>query len=469
VPDGVPDRPEPPEAAPGDVVGADPQGLPARLKEARRTAGLSQAEAGGGELSASYVSLLESGRRRPTRAALEVLADRLGCTVDYLVHGQDQDAMDRARLALDYADLALRNGEQADALTQLEALGDGVAALPEPDRWRYRTLHARALERSGRLEEAVEELEGLRADALAAHRYGEHLQLTVDAVRCYHEAGDLSYALDVGERALDAVARQGLVGTERHAELASTVLGLYFARGDLVRAEAVARAVLDALGDEGSPRARAAVHWNASLVAERRDDLPTALSLAERALAVYAEGDDARALARLRVAYGWLLLRSLPPRPEAARDQLRASLDALRDVGSEIDLAYCETELARAELLLDRPREAMALADAALERLGDTPRLETAFSTLVRARAVLALGEHDEAVAAYRTAAQTLGGLRLSRDAANAWRELADSFTRLGMLEDAAMAYQQALTDAGVRAVPDLSYTQDAADRHRPG
>ena len=250
----------------------------------------------------------------------------------------------------------------------------------------------------------------------------------------------------------------GLSGTDTHAELASTVLGAYYERGDLVRAQSMATEVLDVVGDEGSPKARAAVYWNASLVAEQRDDLPAALMLAERALAVYAEGDDVRALARLRVAYGWLLLRCLPARPADARRELNASREALVDAGSEVDVAYCDTELSRCELLLGRPGYALSLADSALTRLGTEPRLERAHTTLVRARALLALDRRDDAVATYREAARTLSGLDLSRHAASAWRELADAFAQLGLLQDAALAYAQALTDAGVRAAPDVSY-----------
>jgi tetratricopeptide (TPR) repeat protein len=158
------------------------------------------------------------------------------------------------------------------------------------------------------------------------------------------------------------------------------------------------------------------------------------------------------------VAHGWLLLRCLPPRPEEAREQLTASLADLADVGSEVDVAYCETELSRCELLLGRPQEALALVDSALARLGSQPRLEHAHTALVRARALLALGRRDDAVAAYRDAAAMLSALELSRHAASAWRELADAFAQLGLLEDATLAYQQALTDAGVRAAPDVRY-----------
>lgn len=433
-------------------------GVAQRLREARLRAGLSQGELAGAELSASYVSLLESGRRNASPATLEVLAARLGCTADYLAHGKDAGQADRLRLALSYAGLALHNGEPGDALTQLAAMTESHPDLADEDVLQVRRLRAQALEGLGKLEEALREIEDLRREAEEARRYDEHLRLTVDAVRCYQEVGDVAYALDVGEAALATVHRWGLAGTETHAELASTVLGAYYERGDLVRAQRMATEVLGVLGESGSATARAAVYWNASLLAEQRDDLPAALMLAERALAVYAEGDDVRALARLRVAYGWLLLRCMPARPEDARRELTVSRAALVDVGSEVDLAYCDTELSRCELLLGRPGHALSLADLALTRLGREPRLERADTSLARARALLALDRRDEAVAVYREAASMLGGLELNRHAASAWRELADAFAQLGLLEDATLAYQQALTDAGVRAAPDISY-----------
>ena len=440
----------------GNGPGGD--GVAARLRQARLRAGLSQGELAGAELSASYVSLLESGRRNATPATLEILASRLDCTADFLARGEDAGQADRLRLALSYADLALRNGEPRDALTQLQVLTEARPDLGAEDMLRVRRLRAQALEGLGDLEEALREIEDLRRDAQEARRYDEHLRLTVDAVRCYQEAGDVAYALDVGEAALATVRSWGLTGTDTHAELASSVLGAYYVRGDVLRAQQMATEVLDVVGAAGSAQARAAVYWNASLLSEQRDDIPAALMLAERALAVYAEGDDVRALARLRVAYGWLLLRCMPARPEDAVRELTISRAALVDVGSEVDVAYCDTELGRCELLLGRPDQALSLADSALARLGSQPRVERAYTTLVRARALLALDRREEAVTTYREAASALSAGDLNSDAASAWRELADAFAQLGLLEDATLAYQQALTDAGVRAAPDISF-----------
>ncbi len=430
-------------------------GFGSRVRERRIALGQSQADLAGDQVSASYVSLLEAGKRTPTRDVVVALAEALDCTQDYLLHGHDPRRSEEFRLGVRYAELALRNGEAADALSSLNALLAGSDDAPEELLRGARRQRGLALESVGRLAESIDELEALDAQARSAAHVEDHLRLTIDLVRCYQEAGDVAHSLDIGSDALAAMGDLGQHGSDLHAELVSTVIGAHYVRGDLVTAGRLARSALHHVESRGTPRARAAVYWNASLVAEAADDTPGAVLLAERALALYAEGDDERSLARLRVAYGWLLLRTTPPQPQAARDVLSTAYASLTDVGSGTDLAYCETELARAALLLGRPETALELADSAGARLSDEARLEGAYVHLVRGGALLALDRTEEAVAEYRHAASSLAALDVARLAAAAWRELADAFTRLELFRDAALAYQQALSEVGVRPAPE--------------
>jgi tetratricopeptide (TPR) repeat protein len=88
---------------------------------------------------------------------------------------------------------------------------------------------------------------------------------------------------------------------------------------------------------------------------------------------------------------------------------------------------------------------------------------------LVRGAALLALKQQDEAVAEYRRASSILGSLDQARMAAGAWRELADAFSRLGLLQDAAMAYQQALSEMGVRGAPQPTDAGATSVKHGAG
>lgn len=55
-----------------------------RLRELRLAAGMTQAELAGRRFSHAYVSVLEAGRREPSRAAMDYFAQRLGVQVEEL-------------------------------------------------------------------------------------------------------------------------------------------------------------------------------------------------------------------------------------------------------------------------------------------------------------------------------------------------------------------------------------------------
>ena len=80
---------------PSAEPGAGTSGLPERLRERRRAAGLSQAELAEGIVDPSYISLLEAGRRTPTPDVVAALAARLGVSTSQLV-GDELEGLDEA-------------------------------------------------------------------------------------------------------------------------------------------------------------------------------------------------------------------------------------------------------------------------------------------------------------------------------------------------------------------------------------
>ena len=73
---------------------ADPADLGTRLRDARLAAGLTQAEIATGVLSTAHMSRIEGGLRRPSPELLEILADRLGLSLEELL--DETKAGDRA-------------------------------------------------------------------------------------------------------------------------------------------------------------------------------------------------------------------------------------------------------------------------------------------------------------------------------------------------------------------------------------
>jgi transcriptional regulator with XRE-family HTH domain len=345
-----------------------------RVREARLAAGLSQTALAGTAFSPSYISLIEAGHREPTDAALGVLAERLGTTLEYLRHGDDGPNEARTRLEIDYARLDLSQGDADSARRRLERLdldvvspGARLAAL---------TALARVHEAAGRLEESVALLEPLLADA---RRQAHHLQaaeLAMMLVANYLEAGDLHRSVEVGERTVGELEDAGLAGTDEHLRLAATVLWAYVERGDLLFATHRVAELIEVAERVGSARGRGSVYWNAAVVAEQRRDYVVAQQYTERALALLSEGESGRDLPRLRVNYAWLLLRSEPPEPHAALEQIERATPGLAALGTEVELAHIDVERSRAHLLLGDPVAAESFARAAIPRLGDAPRLE---------------------------------------------------------------------------------------------
>ena len=316
---------------------------------------------------------------------------------------------------------------------------------------------ARAHEAVGELEESVAILEPLVADARARHHHVEAATLATALVASYLEAGDLHRSVEVGERVLVDLEEADLLGTDEHLRLASTVLWAYVERGDLLYSTHRAAELIALAESQGTPRGRGSVYWNAALVAEQRRDYELAQRYTERALALLSEGEPDRDLPRLRLNYAWLLLRSEPAQPREALDQIEKAAPDLAVLGSEIELSRLDVERSRAHLLLGDLATAETFVKAALDRLGDPPRIETAIAQLSYGDVLYARGDNDGAAKAYRWAADMLGMMQASRQSAAAWRDLGDRFLRQGDAAAAAQAFDRALREAGFRPSVPLS------------
>ena len=109
-----------PSGLSGHRVGTEPFG--ARLRSLRRARGLRQQDLAGGEYSAAYISMLESGRTRASMKALEHISAKLGVTVAELLGGMPQPNGAEARLEVARTLLAAEESDRA--LQVLAELGE---------------------------------------------------------------------------------------------------------------------------------------------------------------------------------------------------------------------------------------------------------------------------------------------------------------------------------------------------------
>ncbi|MCC9308686.1 transcriptional regulator [Kitasatospora sp. RB6PN24] len=357
------------------------------------------------------------------------------------------------RLDTAFAELALRAGGDTAALAAFRQV---LAADPPPDRataWRARRGQAWALEKLGRLEEAITEYRELLAAAEAVPGSADWALLTVALCRCYRDVGDHGMSIDLGERALRELAAAEVEPIHEHVQLGSTLMGCYVVRGDLTSAQLLAEQLLPLAERADSRVARGAVEWNRSVIAREQGRLADALQLAERALVLMAEADNERHQGMLRVNLASVLLAGGEPR--RAVELLATAHPVLADHAQTHEAVLAMALHAEALVQLGDPDAALAWVErgrALLDR-GRRPFWpHRAQLALVAARARLLAGQDGPGEAELRGCAALLGRAAPDRPVAVLWRQLGDVWAERQQPDEAMSAYQTALTVLGLPA-----------------
>ncbi|MCY4726594.1 helix-turn-helix transcriptional regulator [Nocardioides sp. STR2] len=430
---------------------ADAHDLGRRLRSIRVARGLTQGEVVGDTMSVAYLSRLETGARRPTVKALVALAARLDVSIDSLLAAEPGQDPDEVRLALDYAELALESGEPAEAAQHLHtALSrvDDVAGTGM--RERAKLLHARSLEASGREDDAIIELETLLEDSTVSGV--SRIKAGIALSRIHRETGDLGRAITCGEDVLSQLSAAGLDASDEAVQLSVTVAAAYFERGDTAHAVRLCSKAIAQAETLDSPRARASAYWNASVMQANRGDIVAAVPLAERALSLLSEGQDARNLARLRTEVGRLQLELDPPAVDEARENLtRAVTEMEWSSASPTDRAWTLLGLARAAYLSGELEQARDLiGEVEVTSSGHAPLAEAEALTLA-GRTCAAEGRMDEAATFYQQAVLRLSAIGADKAAAQLWFDLASLLESVDLAEAARDAYRRAAASTGLR------------------
>lgn len=418
-----------------------------RIKTVRRQRGLSQAQLAHPELSDSYVSLIESGKRTPTPAVLELLAQKLDCSLSYLVNGVTAEQMEDIELALGYARLALENGEVSEARTRFAELMannnlTGLTSLRQDTEFGL----ALATEACGDHAGAIALLDRLNDEDISPDR---RIEVSIALCRVYKRSDRLTEAVEIGEGILTRPNRPAW--SDLIIELGASLLSAYVGRGDLLRARQFAAELLNAADLLGTPRSMVAACWNAAIVAESTGHGEEALGFAERALAIQSETGQPRNLARMRQAYAALMLRARPSSAKEARQLLiKADQELAQSSASTADRASCLVELARAEILDGNYEQAIRYARSGTELLPETARTLDAELRLVLSRTYGGLGRFGEAEQELDVVRQWIRPLPDTGKGAGIWYAAAETMEQLGDTDGAVEAYQRALACVGL-------------------
>jgi transcriptional regulator with XRE-family HTH domain len=450
------------------LKGIDPAQLGSRIRAARVAKGWTQTQLAGSDISVGYVSRIESGQRRPNGSTLDDLAARLGVPVDHLLRGVTAREYDEIKLTLDFAELSLESGQHLEAEARArEAVDRATTGSQDELVFRGRYLVARALEGQGNMDDAILELE-----PLVASRQGGLLRIkcAIALSRCYRESGDFSQAIEVGERMLAQLADSPLDSADEAVQMAVTLAAAYFERGDAGQAVRTCRRAVAKAEGLASPVARASAYWNASVMEAEQGAVSNAVPLAERALALLAEGQDSRNLARLRTQLGLLQLQLDPPAVAEAQVQLeQAAEDLAWCSASAVEVAQNDLARARAHFIEGNLELADSLAAGVLRAVAESAPNIAADALTLMGQVAFAAGDPERAATAYRQAVFTLTGVGADRSAAQLWFELAALLEEVGDLDAAREAYRSAAAASGLRARSTVRFSvesQEAQQHH---
>ncbi len=415
--------------------------LATRIRDLRVRAGLTKTALAKPKYTVSFVSQIESGRRRPSPEATAFFAERLGVSAQYLVTGIPEDIEQELGYLLEEGRGELRQGrpEEAEALFRLAKDRSGDVHLPSLTS-RARVLIAHSLAQQSRLSEAIDAYEEALEGELPERDRGFAV---AGLAKLYRTVGDLTYAAELIESFLSRSER-GPLDPGLVAELQSVLVSIYFERGDIVRAERCARRALAVAAEAPSLEFRARSYWNASRILAEANRHDEALEFATRARVLLEEMGDHYNVARLHNAYAFICLETDPPRVREAEEHLDLAERLMSRMDTAGELSYVFEERGRLALLQGRPDDALDHATQALAGAsGD--ELEAARCLLLKGKALAALGQADEAREALHQAIGKFRAQGARQQEASCWRELGELSLSAGDVPAAVQALRSGL------------------------
>lgn len=398
-----------------------------QVRQIRRAQGLSQSDLAGEEMSPSYISLVESGRRAPSLKLARIIAERLSTPLEALITPHQPEQSRPHRLSLVGRLVAARAHQLAgDWGVARDELLEIVALAGDPEledvRWEARWELAATLGRLGECAAREETLRALLADPLTESSPLLYTRVAVETARQLRDGGNLTESVRCAEEAVRRARTVDPPAPSAVVEAVTLLLSVCTESGDWERAEGVAGELSDVLETVAAGQLRATALWAAAGARHVNGDTGAALSLLDRAKQDMAQPEDLPSWARLRLAAG--LLHVAADRLDTADALLHEAGQVTELVGSPADRVRLEAGLAAVALRRGDGETARAHAaelDTGAARLHT---LDRARCSVVSARVHRALGEQDAARERFESAAALYERVGAYRIAVGVWREL---------------------------------------------
>jgi len=354
----------------------DEETLGSRLLRFRSEKGLTQKEVAEPEYTASYISTIEAGRRKPSIEAIAHFATRIGVDPKEILTGQPRDLDVQIGLGLQRARMLVYEGRTAEAIelgakTRREArrfeMGDDEA--------RSEIILGLAHRRSGDAEQALRhQVKAL--ELLGGAPPSGRVDAVVEIGRCYRALGDLRYSIHVLESFVDEMERGGL-SDPRALMLANTALvGSYFAAGLFPQAAAAGEEAQRLAPMVSDPHEVANLHISVAQVLTHQGHRDEALRALSRAETIYEGLSWSAQLASAKLAKG--IAQAASKDAKGAKATFLEALSALTGFPNNTGKARTLIELARLERSEGNVTRALELLNESHELLAGADGSELA-------------------------------------------------------------------------------------------
>ncbi len=414
-----------------------------RLREIRERVGLTQSELAEGIAASSYISLLETGKRKPKPEMIEKFSVRLGISAEELL--LDQSSQEIA-LNVNMAKVALSSGD----LDSARDYANQVLAFPGLPAGAHLSatvvlLQVRA--REGLFEGLLDDFERLfKENSFVAPDL--RARLGNEIMRVCFRSGNLALGVQRGEEMLRDYAAEW--PETEVVEMLCLLASCHYHRGDTPRAAEIVSRALKLAEKCKSPKAMVQSYWQSSMLAESRGDLPLALSHITTAMHWTKLAELHQVLPILNDnAARWMLEL---PNPDFARIHSLAE-SAYLDLASQNNpghAAYTCATLSEVEVRLGNFEDALMYARKGLIELPLGIPGPRASLYCQEAKVLFRMGRVDESKGRLEVAVKHMTEMTPSKELALYWGEIARVFVEVGLQDRAILAYERAIAVAAM-------------------
>lgn len=414
-----------------------------RIRALREERGLTQTALAGEEMTSSYLSLIEAGKRAPSSKALRHIADVLGVEAEELLTGRPPQLEAHLELELQEARRALHRGAIDEAEETVRAVLDRAAE------YGLRRVVARARTLLGTMLLQRDDPEGARVALEEALRNWEnepvHLwfESIVEYARARDRLGDPRYSIHVLERYLTRLEDEGVTSPVAEMRVRSALTVPYRRLGMPREAAAAAERALYLSGSVQEPEQLACMNMNVARVLLEEGRYSDALAAIHEAERYFQSLDWSLSIAWSRWNRGFI--ESQKGNFQEAHVALEGALEKLRESGGEPadegsllnELARVERELGDTEAALDRLRDARRL----LVQADPEERGMNAFETAM----CLLADDSENAESELKRAIKFFSRSHSASQLGEAWMQLGRIYRRREDIEAASEAFERGL------------------------